>query len=132
MEEFSNHSGFKDGKNSKCKSCKNKNAAKFYESKKYDEKWMENNRQRWRKNRSWFTSKYKISLADYEKMYNDQKGKCYICGTYQERLCQDHCHKTKKNRKLLCANCNVGLGHFKENIEFLENAIKYLNEYLEV
>jgi hypothetical protein len=27
---------------------------------------------------------------------------------------------------LLCGNCNIGLGHFKENSEFLQNAIKYL------
>ena len=38
----------------------------------------------------------------------------------------DHCHKTKKIRGLLCHTCNSGLGMFKDNIEYLKNAIKYL------
>jgi hypothetical protein len=39
----------------------------------------------------------------------------------------DHCHSSLKVRGLLCHVCNRGLGHFKDNIDLLLNAIKYLN-----
>ena len=41
----------------------------------------------------------------------------------------DHCHETGVIRGVLCSNCNKGLGHFKDNIESLTNAIKYLKRY---
>lgn len=43
-------------------------------------------------------------------------------------LAVDHCHKTKKVRKLLCHKCNSALGNFEDNVMFLEEAIKYLKE----
>jgi hypothetical protein len=42
------------------------------------------------------------------------------------RLSVDHCHNTGKIRGILCTKCNTGLGSFKDNIELLMNAIKYL------
>lgn len=44
----------------------------------------------------------------------------------------DHCHITKKFRGLLCNNCNLGLGQFKENINLLKQAITYLEDFLNV
>ena len=40
----------------------------------------------------------------------------------------DHNHKTNKIRGILCGNCNMGLGHFKDNLDVLKNAIKYLED----
>jgi hypothetical protein len=42
----------------------------------------------------------------------------------------DHDHITGKVRGLLCNDCNLGIGHFKDNIEKLKLAIKYLEEKL--
>ena len=39
--------------------------------------------------------------------------------------CVDHNHETGEFRGWLCHDCNRGLGGFKDNIEFLERAIKY-------
>jgi len=39
------------------------------------------------------------------------------------------CHETGKFRAILCNNCNSGLGMFEDNVEYLENAIKYLKKY---
>jgi DNA-binding sugar fermentation-stimulating protein len=33
----------------------------------------------------------------------------------KKKLVIDHCHNTGKVRKLLCTNCNVAIGMFKEN-----------------
>ena len=32
-------------------------------------------------------------------------------------------------RGLLCSDCNLGLGKFKDNTQSLSNAIKYLKKY---
>ena len=52
---------------------------------------------------------------------------CMICGSL-ERLCIDHCHATNKVRGILCSKCNSGLGMFRDNIEYLAEAIKYLTK----
>ena len=74
---------------------------------------------------------YGISLADYDKMYEEQEGKCKICGTVYSggkgRFHVDHCHTTKKVRGLLCHNCNRGLGYFKDSKDSLLEAVRYLD-----
>ena len=41
----------------------------------------------------------------------------------------DHNHETNIVRGLLCHNCNVGLGHFKDSVGYLKEAINYLEGY---
>ena len=41
--------------------------------------------------------------------------------------CLDHDHNTGSMRGWLCHECNRALGNFKDNIEILERALKYLN-----
>lgn len=76
------------------------------------------------------TRKYGITTDDYNRMVENQNNKCKICGTNEPRGIGgwkvDHCHTTGKVRGLLCNNCNVGLGYFQDNIEYLEAAIQYL------
>lgn len=75
---------------------------------------------------------YGITLDDYKRMYSEQNGCCAICDKEKppegkNGLVVDHCHKTGKVRKLLCAQCNKGLGHFFDDVSILEKAINYLN-----
>ena len=72
--------------------------------------------------------KYGITEIEYEKMFNNQDGKCLLCDKKCDyrKLHIDHCHSTGKIRGLLCSNCNLGLGNFKDNIETLKKAIEYL------
>ena len=68
-----------------------------------------------------------ISLEDYEKMFDEQKGLCLICETsYVKALAVDHDHITGKVRGLLCGQCNLGLGNFKDNETLLSRAVEYL------
>ncbi len=71
-----------------------------------------------------------ITLKDYDKMLRRQGGGCQICRTKipggKGRFHVDHNHATGEIRGLLCVNCNHGLGHFKDDIEILAAAIKYL------
>jgi len=78
--------------------------------------------------------KYGIDSEAYNQMFNEQEGKCKICGTHQSELSKslavDHCHTTGKVRGLLCMHCNQALGKFKDNIKSLENAIIYLKDHV--
>ena len=66
-----------------------------------------------------------------------QDHSCKICNKHKslnakdkngipKRLSIDHDHETMQIRGLLCHWCNMALGGFKDNIESLENAIRYL------
>lgn len=61
-------------------------------------------------------------------------GCCEICGvkafaSHKVSLSIDHDHHTNKVRGLLCHNCNLMLGHAKDNPLILELTIKYLEKY---
>jgi len=75
-------------------------------------------------------NKFNITLDDYEQMLIKQGGCCAICNIsplqLTKALAVDHCHITLKIRGLLCVNCNHALGKFKDDINILTNAIKYL------
>ncbi len=76
--------------------------------------------------------KYGLTIRRYENLLKKQNNRCRICneintyGPWRDKLVVDHCHKTGKVRGLLCDKCNKGLGQFNDNIELLQNAIKYL------
>lgn len=74
-----------------------------------------------------YRQKYGITLDDYNKMLENQGGRCAICGSISGALFVDHCHKTGRVRGLLCCSCNTGIGLLKDNIDVLTNAIKYLS-----
>lgn len=74
---------------------------------------------------------YNITLEQKMKKYCEQNGCCGICGQpiSFNKIQVDHNHKTNKNRGLLCIDCNLGFGRFKENPIILRNAIIYLEKY---
>lgn len=75
-------------------------------------------------------TKYKLTLADYDRMLKEQKNVCKIClkedDSNWKKLAVDHCHTTGKIRGLLCHKCNKGLGQFNDDTERMKIAIKYL------
>jgi nitrate/TMAO reductase-like tetraheme cytochrome c subunit len=80
--------------------------------------------------------RYNITPEHYDEMVKSQNNRCAICGNVEiakhnitkkvQKLAVDHCHSSGKVRGLLCQDCNRGLGKFHDNIQRLENAIKYL------
>lgn len=105
----------KDGRSSTCKSCVNSHKRAYDPDKNRDSK---------------LRRAYGISLGDYKVMLEAQGGRCAICkgteGANGKLMAVDHCHTSGKVRGILCSHCNRGLGFFKDNIESLKAAIKYL------
>lgn len=75
--------------------------------------------------------RYGITVDEFNEMIEKQENKCGLC---EERLFSgrrthvDHCHSSGKIRKLLCPNCNTGLGKFKDSPNLLRKAAAYLEE----
>jgi hypothetical protein len=55
-------------------------------------------------------------------------GKCPICKNHTENWILDHCHFNNTFRGYICNNCNLGLGKFNDDIELLQEAVRYLSK----
>ncbi len=95
-------------------------------------------------------SRYGMTQAEYDAIFEAQGGVCAICKKPESRkpggghpqlgkgvrivgqtpesttLAVDHDHETMKIRGLLCHGCNIALGHFKDDPALLRAAIDYL------
>lgn len=84
--------------------------------------------------------KYNITPEEWVSLLSEQDRKCAICCTNDPGVRGwqiDHDHSCcpgigscgKCIRKLLCMQCNLGIGHFKDNPETLTAAAKYLESH---
>ncbi len=119
LADFSAHAGFKDGRNSKCKLCKELLRKEAVAA----------GRQRSHTPYSYkkqLKSRYGLTQEQYEVMLEECRGRCQICGE-SKSLNVDHCHTTGVVRGLLCTACNTGLGKLGDSVERLQLAIEYLD-----
>lgn len=82
--------------------------------------------------RKWqMKDRYGLEPADYHRMLSEQGGGCAICGTFDPqgrgRFHIDHDHTNGRIRGLLCTECNIGLGKFKDDPELVRKAVDYLD-----
>lgn len=132
---FSKRKKSKDGLRTRCKTCDQVTKESYRKipenNQKEREAWKLYNRTNARARReASLIKKYGISLNEYHKLQVEQNNRCKICNismlVYNEYFAVDHDHLSGKVRGLLCKQCNLGLGNFKDNKELLLNAIKYL------
>ena len=113
-----------------CKSCESNRLAKYRNNPLNKIKSTES-RRRWVRK-----TKYNFPQELYDERLNEQGGVCAICSTDtpggRGQFHADHDHNTNQPRGVLCHNCNVALGNFKDNPELLQKAIEYLNKHSEV
>ena len=94
-----------------------------YEAKKEFYVAYERNRQ--------YQKAYGIDVAEYDRMFAAQNGRCKICNTDTPKthgnkyFAVDHCHASGKVRGLLCSTCNIALGFYEQRIGKIE---AYLRE----
>lgn len=74
-----------------------------------------------------------ISQKEYDEILKSQDNQCAICGKdaeeFKTALSVDHDYKTDKIRGLLCHNCNLGLGQFKDSLSNLHRALMYIAKH---
>jgi len=62
-------------------------------------------------------------------MLAEQGGRCGLCRRKSKKtLAVDHCHKTRRIRRLLCNDCNSMLGFAGDDPDVLVMAAVYLLE----
>jgi hypothetical protein len=72
---------------------------------------------------------YGLTTDEYYDLLAFQSGVCMVCSKKCKSgraLAVDHDHKTGKIRGLLCASCNQGIGHLKDDPELCALAADYL------
>jgi hypothetical protein len=81
----------------------------------------------------YYKSRYGLTVAERDAMILAQGSRCKTCGgdSPGNKLgwVVDHCHSTDKIRGILCHDCNLALGHVKDDVAILESLIKHLKEF---
>lgn len=108
-----------------CKPCKTIVTTEY--AKKNWDHWSKYRNENRRKN------KYYWPEGRFDEVLKAQGYACAICGALESEKTSefhaDHDHETKQPRGVLCRSCNLALGNFKDNIDSLKAAIKYLRKY---
>jgi hypothetical protein len=102
----------------------------------YHKKYRDNNKDK-RKNGN-LLWKFGITLEEYQALFEAQNGVCKLCGEEEtmrknhseekRMLAVDHDHNTGVVRGLLCARCNVNLGHYEKIKDMIPGFQRYLIE----
>jgi hypothetical protein len=105
----------------------------------HSKNWLKTRKGRkWRKTADKFNKlkcKYGISKEEWEEA---SKRPCEICNRDYDfsikkggkSMVVDHCHKSGKTRGFLCSNCNKGIGMLQDDTVVLQQAINYLEEWI--
>jgi hypothetical protein len=151
LDEFYRAQGTKDGHRGECKACaaiyrRQQYLANPEASKARVRDWQKANPERlqaWRKayrskperkradRQGHLKRKFGLTVEEYDEMVRRQGGVCYLCGkppAAGQSLDVDHDHKTGAVRKLLCRNCNQGIGKFFEDPGLLLQTALYIIE----
>ena len=129
--DFPKHKGYKECIRPHCIECRREKELAYHHKHKNDETKSYKYDKAKDKNKK-LMSAYNITFEEYKTMIEVQDYKCCICGDIlntdlKKRLAPvDHCHKTGRIRGILCKDCNVGLGSFKDDIDVMNSAIQYI------
>ena len=120
-------------RHSYCNACHNKSKRKLNPKKKI-KKFPHYTKSELSRHNDYMRS-YGISLEQYNILFKEHNGVCWICQKPEtskfkdgriKNLAVDHSHITGKVRGLLCDAHNRGLGYFQDNPKLLKRAIEYL------
>jgi len=152
LTEFYAMAGMRDGHRNECKSCWSERAAARYRAnpeaaKERTRRWQRENRERYnasqrerrarperkaKERAGHLRRKYGMTSEEYDEMLVAQRGVCAICErppTDGISLHVDHDHASGARRKLLCFRCNNALGDFDDDIDLLQQAVRYLDAH---
>jgi len=128
----------------KCGCCKKEKHIIEFGTNELQSKWpvcriCNNTRQTRNYRRLHLKKTYNITEQEYNNLLKTQNYKCKICNKEEsmlhqstdkiKRLSVDHNHKTGKVRGLLCANCNLMIGHATESSFILRSGADYMDSH---
>lgn len=106
----------------------------YREKKNQNPEWVKKETERKRLHN--LTKRYSITTKFYNNMLEEQNNLCAICGKefnnsdhVHDKPNIDHCHKTGKIRGIVHSKCNSMIGFAEDDVEKLEEAIKYLKKH---
>ena len=110
-----------------CKTCLAAGTRRYYARVKHT-RWFKKRAKVWAR-KNYLKATYDVSLEDFDRQWKKQRGRCAICrrkfsGPKNPHV--DHCHKTGVFRGILCAFCNIALGMFRDDIQVMRRAVKYV------
>ncbi len=115
---------------------KNRKDGHYVRCRKCQAEYSRNYRKRFPNKSTNSTIKYRygITLEEYTTKLREQFDCCAICSTAfpggkKKSFFIDHNHKTNQVRGLLCRECNLMIGHAKDDPDILREAIRYLEEW---
>ncbi len=81
-----------------------------------------------------------LKPSEKRKMNDVKPTKFFVCPICKKasipsvtaNLVIDHDHETGNARAWICDSCNTGLGRFKDNVELMKEAVKYLKKYSKI
>lgn len=110
----------------------NRRASKRWAASNRDKLSAASRRFNWRKDKIINADGTLFSMNDYKKSFEQQNGRCNVCGKHQDALKKalsaDHDHVTGLFRGLLCFRCNAVLGLFGDDPNLFQSSIQYLNQ----
>lgn len=118
LTQFAKRAASEDGLQLRCRDC-NREAMKNWREE-HPEAHARGVRRR-------LLRKYGITPEQYDIVLTSQRGGCAIC-TGTKNLVVDHDHNNDQVRGILCSSCNLALGLLGDRLEFIEAALKYLQE----
>jgi Autographiviridae endonuclease VII len=115
-DDFGNHRSKRDGKYSWCRACASD----------YNRQYREQRKPYWRgRTRQRIANQFGVTAATITQVFEDSDGLCALC--YDEPATViDHDHLTGRIRGAVCHNCNIALGHLKDDVGRVLRAYDYL------
>jgi hypothetical protein len=78
----------------------------------------------------WVRRIYGLTPEQWDTLVLGQEGRCAVCSAAHGNVHVDHDHVTGAPRGLLCGECNMGLGKFRDDPALLRAAADYLDSFV--
>lgn len=121
LSQFHKHLYTRDRLQSQCMDCQKATNRERYAAKTPEERKAFNRRKQ--------LGIYGLKPEDFDALAAQQGYRCAICQEKPDELVVDHDHDTNKVRGLLCHQCNMALGKFRDNIHVLRSAVAYMRKH---
>ena len=73
-------------------------------------------------------ARWRISGEEYQRLLDQQGGRCAICRREERLIMVEHNHQTGEVRGLTCRWCNNVLQHVDADPGFLDRLVKYVGQ----